>query len=461
MKATPADLRLALMSHPRASGAELCRLLGGINRSTLMRLADRLGDEVVRRGGSRRSRYALRRPLRGRAESLSLYRIDAAGKGHLAAHLDLTSPAGSALAYAEDCPWPLDADTMRDGWFDGLPYFLLDMRPQGFLGRHFAHRYSRTLAVADDLNAWSDDDVVHVLATLGDDQSGDLILGERAYERHLEARRDWDSTLIDDAALAEAYPAQAEQALAQGVAGSSAAGEFPKFTALRQIAGKPVAVIVKFSGADNSAAVRRWSDLLVCEHLALETLAGELGVPAARSVIHRHAGRTFLEVERFDRRGAHGRLPLCSLASVNGALIGSAGAPWPVSAEALRRNGWLSAEAVRQVTLIWWFGRLIANSDMHEGNLSFQPAPSASPGELRVAPAYDMLPMRYAPLRGGEVPSQDYVPPMPLPGDVEVWQHAARAAVAYWRACSGDSRISAGFRKLCKENSAILARATR
>lgn len=457
MKASPADLRQALISHPRASGAELCRLLGGINRSTLMRLADRLGDDIVRRGGSRRSRYGLRRPLRGHAASLPLYRIDAAGKGHVAATLDLTWPEGSALAYAEPSPWPLADDLMSDGWFDGLPYFLLDMRPQGFLGRHFAHRQWRTLAVAEDLNAWSDDDVIHMLATLGDDQGGDLILGEHAYARHLEARRDWESGLIDAAALAQAYPSLAEQALAQGVAGSSAAGEFPKFTAMRVIDGKPVAVIVKFSGADSSAAVRRWSDLLVCEHLALEAIAGELGIAAAKSTIHRHAGRAFLEVERFDRKGAHGRLPLCSLASINGALIGTAGAPWPASAEALRRKGWLSADAVGQIGLIWWFGRLIANSDMHEGNLSFQPAPIVSPRELRVAPAYDMLPMRYAPQRGGEVPPQTYVPPLPLPSEADVWHRAAQAAVAYWRRCAGDSRISAGFRKLCRENARLIA----
>lgn len=71
----------------------------------------------------------------------------------------------------------------------------------------------------------------------------------------------------------------------QGVAGSSAAGEFPKFTAMRMLEGSPVSMIVKFFGADASAAVRRWSDLLVCEHLALETLSAELGIRAAQSAI--------------------------------------------------------------------------------------------------------------------------------------------------------------------------------
>ena len=64
--------------------------------------------------------------------------------------------------------------------------------------------------------------------------------------------------------------------------------------------------------------VRRWSDLLVCEHLALETLYSELAIRC-------HAGPMFLEVLRFRTNGAHGRSPLCSLASLNGALLGKAG----------------------------------------------------------------------------------------------------------------------------------------
>ena len=99
MKVTSNDLRQALKNNPRASGAALCRLLKDINRSTLMRLLDQFGTEVIRRGGSRRTRYALRRSLRGRSESLPLYRIDASGTGHVVGALDLTYPDGSALAF--------------------------------------------------------------------------------------------------------------------------------------------------------------------------------------------------------------------------------------------------------------------------------------------------------------------------------------------------------------------------
>lgn len=450
MKLNLDELRRTLASNPRIGSAALCRLLKGVNRSTLSRLIARIDDEVIRLGGSRRIRYALRRQLRGRNVSMPLYRIDAKGTGHVSGHLDLTYPQGSALSFATTPAWPLDSGEMSDGWFDGLPYFLLDMRPQGFLGRNFAHLNWKTLEVPENLDNWSDDDVVHVLATRGDDLSGDLILGDRAYQQHLDGRRDWESRLIRTARLPAAYPELARLSLAQGLAGSSAAGEFPKFTAMRDIDGAPVAVIVKFSGADDSAAVRRWADLLVCEHLALEALPAKLGIPAARSTLHHHDGRTFLEVIRFDRRGAHGRLELCSLASINGALLGRSGRPWPAIAEALSRHNWLDAESVSLVRRLWWFGKLIANTDMHEGNLSFHPG-------LALAPAYDMLPMLYAPMRGGEVPPQAFAPALPLPTEAEDWRLAARAAIGYWRRCANDARISAEFRVVCGENAGVLA----
>ena len=79
-------------------------------------------------------------------------------------------------------------------------------------------------------------------------------------------------------------------------------------------------------------------------------------------------------------------------------------------------------------------------------------------GELCVAPVYDMLPMRYAPQRGGEIAPQTWLPPLPLPGEAESWQKAARAALVFWQRCASDSRISAGFRAICDENQRALMR---
>ncbi len=70
----------------------------------------------------------------------------------------------------------------------------------------------------------------------------------------------------------------------------------------------------------------------MCEHLASFILPAQLGVGAAASRIHQSSGRTFLEVERFDRHGLLGRSGVTSGLSLNAALLGLAGAPWTEAA---------------------------------------------------------------------------------------------------------------------------------
>ncbi|MEA3643731.1 MAG: type II toxin-antitoxin system HipA family toxin YjjJ, partial [Lamprobacter sp.] len=422
----------------------LCRRLGGIDRATLLRWVRRLDPEVLRLGKARRSAYALRRPLRGRQTPIPLYRIDEAGNGHLLGRLSLIEPEGSALEWVEPCPWPLD-DQMADGWFEGLPYPLYDMAPQGFLGRHFAHRHAQSLGVSERLADWSAADIAHVLATLGQDQPGDLILGEASFEAELQARAQRQPQARED------YPALAERALAFGDAGSSAGGEFPKFATLIAPQGEALSVIVKFSGDDETPAVQRWSDLLVAEHLALETLRSELAIPTAQSHIEHQAGRRFLEVERFDRVGRQGRAAVCSLASLNPALVGLAGEPWPEKAQRLHQQGWLSLDTCERIRRLWWFGRLIANNDMHDGNLAFRPG-------LILAPVSDMLPMQYAPTRSGKLPPINFQPALPLPGDQSAWLQAHEAAIGFWNRCAAEPSISSAFRKIAADNCAALMR---
>ncbi|MEN9904771.1 MAG: putative kinase YjjJ, partial [Pseudomonadota bacterium] len=349
--------------------------------------------------------------------------------------------------YLNPWPWPVE-DGMCDGWYEGLPYPLLDMRPQGFIGRHFARRHALDLHLPDNPDLWNDDEVTYALSVKGHDQPGDLILGEASYRRLLAARQAGLSTL-EDSELAQAYPALAQQALEHGVAGSSAGGEFPKFTASRRHSdGSRFEAIVKFSGADGSAAVQRWSDLLVCEHLALLTVAEALGCEAAQSRIMQLSGRTFLEVRRFDRHGEFGRSGVCTLASLNAALLGLGPGAWPRVARALQARRWLQDEDVSRIERIWWFGKWIANNDMHEGNLAFRPG-------LQLAPVYDMLPMGYAPLRGGELPPRRYQPELPLPEETEAWRQAGQAAVIYWQRCAEEPRISTDFRRICAGNAGI------
>lgn len=438
------QLATILARRPMASAAELAEAVG-VSVPTLHRLLREIEDKVVTSGKARRARYAMRRPLRGDFSDLPLYEVDAEGRAGLVTHLTPISPQGAWMAI-EEAGWPV-ADEARDGWWHGLPYPLYDMRPQGYMGRQFARAEHRQLAVPPDPGEWLDDDILFVLSRSGTDVSGSLILGDPACERWLQAKVS-PAEPLSASATGPAYAQLAEQAIAAGVPGSSAAGEFPKFAALRTLDGQATPhVLVKFSGADGSPAVTRWADLLIGEHLALESAAAMPGIASAPSRVVAHAGRTFLEVERFDRIGMFGRSRLLSLETVNAALIGESSMEWTRLAGRLVRAGLITADDELRIQHLWWFGRLIGNSDMHLGNLSFRPH-----GSLALAPVYDMLPMLYAPLPGGEVPTRVFEPPLPLPAQRDVWMAACEAAVLFWMRTAGDTRVSEAFRTVAAAN---------
>ena len=327
------------------------------------------------------------------------------------------------------------------------------MQPQGFLGRAFARASHAELEVPPHPGEWSDDDVLHVLARRGEDCSGHMVVGEASLRRHQQQRLRTDDPLADDQ-VACAYVAAATQAASQGGAGSSAGGEFPKFTARRALAGAATAeVIVKFSGVADAPSTPRWADLLVCEHLALRRVpALGAGCTAATRLVQA-GGRSFLESERFDRVGAWGRRPSVSLRALNGHLLGLASQDWRRHAARLAALGLIDATTVGAIVRLWWCGRLVANNDMHLGNLSFHP----QAGRLHLAPAYDVLPMAFAPLPGGEVPETSWDFELPMPAEFAAWQAAADAALLFWADAASDVRISTGFRARASARASALA----
>lgn len=231
--ANPNDILQLIRPARVISGADLLRHLQQarptICRATMMRMVKDLGDQLVVRGGARRTSYAARRALRGSRSPIALYRIDRDGSGEQIATLDPIYPAGCALRYERPFEWPLTPE-MRDGWFPGLPYPLDDMQPQGFLGRQFPLRYGDQLQVGPDPQRWQEDDILYSLSSMGADSAGNYILGEVAYRRHLDTMQH-GYAMIRDEGLGAAYNQQAAIAMAAGIAGSSAGGEFPKFTA--------------------------------------------------------------------------------------------------------------------------------------------------------------------------------------------------------------------------------------
>lgn len=451
-------LRTVLGRRAAVNATTLAEQLG-VSIPTLHRLLKELPDETVSLGQARRTRHALRRPLRGEVGDLPLYAVDATGQASQISHLTLVQPEGSALVLAGTV-WPVPDDSL-DGWWGGLPYPIYDMQPQGYLGRQMAGAVHQALRVSPNPNDWGDDDLVHVLSQVGSDTSGNLILGDPAFSRWQTSKLAPPQPADGDAPgpLGKYFAQLAQQAVAAGVQGSSVAGEFPKFPALRTLLGSHTPhVLVKFSGADNSPAVQRWSDLLVCEHLALQALASLPGLTSAKSRVVQHGGRTFLEVERFDRHGLFGRSPLVSLATLDAEFVGLGRSDWPTLARHLQSLRLLNDDDVRRVELMWWFGGLIANTDMHLGNLSFVPVLNGDVAALALAPAYDLLPMRYAPLPSGELATPPpFAPTLPLPQQRLAWNSACSAAIAFWQSASQDARISAAFGRECLVNANILS----
>jgi len=423
------------------SATELSTLLR-VNRSTIVRTLPSLGDELLTMGATRSTRYALRRAVRSIGNRWPIYRIDALGQATLWAELEAVHERAWRLRWEGKAPaWARMFQQEHDLW-SGFPFFLSDVRPQGYLGRRISAQFSRILALPDELRHWSDDDVLVYLQSAGYDLPGNWVVGD-ATLRHALASVAPLSTenVIAAEARDVAYPRAAEET-ASAVRGSSAGGEQPKFLSyVRHTDGSYQAVLVKFSAPVSQDAGRRWADLLACEFHAHEVLA-EVGLAMQGACLFDAGGRRFLEIPRFDRYGTRGRRGVVSLESLTAALEGLP-RDWLEGAEILLRNGLLDSESLATIRLLHAFGELIGNSDMHAGNLSFFLDDSMP---LRVTPCYDMLPMLWAPGSQGEIVSRRFAPLPPLPMYEDKWLRARQWAEDFWQRVISDSRISEEFR---------------
>jgi hypothetical protein len=388
------------------------------------------GDELVRLGSGRSSFYSLR-DLWPELPRLPLRRVDETGRVHELGLLVPLRPAGFVLQGADG--------TAR--LIDGLPWWLADLRPQGFLGRAFAQQHAAALCLPAAVHTWTDRHLLRALAAQGHDGVGNLLVGDTARDLFL---RSAVPAALPRSGRGAAYARRAAQALAGDVPGSSAGGEQPKFTAFVGTASGPAHVIVKFSLPEANPLTERWRDLLLAEHLALQTLHAA-GLAAARSELIDHGTQRFLQIERFDRTGALGRRALHSLGSLDDEFTGDRSAPWPVAVQRLVQQRLVEPQALPAVQQLYAFGVLIANTDMHMGNLSFF---SAAGRACSLAPAYDMLPMALAPTAAGAL--RDALPPLQLPASVPLatWHPAlalARDWLARLQAAARAGHTSSGF----------------
>jgi hypothetical protein len=123
-----------------------------------------------------------------------------------------------------------------------------------------------------------------------------------------------------------------------------------------------------------------------------------------------------------------GRRAVISLAALDAEFVGVGTGGWPIIARRLAVGGQIRPEAADGADLLWAFGTLIGNSDMHSGNLSFV---SGHGRPYEIAPAYDMTPMTFAPRSGGGLP--DTISDATIHACVsnETWRRAEELARAF------------------------------
>jgi hypothetical protein len=328
----------------------------------------------------------------------------------------------------------------ESGLYDDLPYFLDDLRPQGFLGHQIAEEMSeQSDEFPPDPRRWNTNHVGRYLISNGEDLPGNFKFGQQAL---LRVRRHPEAVSIQD------YPALADDVMNGVIPGSSAGGEQPKFTTY--CGDISAHVIVKFSPSGNDPIARRWRDVLVTEYYAAEALHRN-EIPAAETRLHEVGGRLFLESRRFDRAGEYGRMSAISLQAVDAEFVGL-GSSWHRVMDALHERGLVSQEHVFDAVFSWCFGRLIYNTDMHLGNLSLR----IDGHVFRLLPVYDMCSMGFAP-RGGEVHPYSFAPPdisgSALPGNS--LSAVKELAYQFWEDLRKDERISDEFREFLNRGNPI------
>jgi hypothetical protein len=116
----------------------------------------------------------------------------------------------------------------------------------------------------------------------------------------------------------------------------------------------------------------------------------------------------------------------------------------------------LSVTDIQTLCLLDAFGALIANTDRHHGNVSLL----LHQHRWQLAPAYDMLPMFYAPV-AGEVVERDWASQSPRPNahTLSVWPQAKALALQFWQSAAVDARISEDFRVVARVNRCLVSQA--
>src|SRR5688572_1152671 len=199
----------AALSNGSVTGADLRTQLR-ISQPSLSRLIESERRDVAVLGRGRATRYALSRRVRDLPAEIPVHRISAAGTN---------ARAGVLIPIQPDRYWYHDLEQPRlSAESNSLPWFISDMRPQGYLGRLFPRSWPE-LDLPDRVDNWNEDQALYALARRGEDVPGDLIVGDEALARWLSPDR---SSPVHATDRLQRYADLANLAVAGEAAGSSA-----------------------------------------------------------------------------------------------------------------------------------------------------------------------------------------------------------------------------------------------
>ncbi len=425
------DVARALSAGPQTAAQLITRL--GVSQPTLSRTIRGLSQTITsfRVTGQRTPGYALLRQLpMGLNPRQRIHRHVA--QGHVLPFADVEFLAGGGT---------LERVGKVTRLYEGLPPYMAFAAPSGFLGRQLAQQAARSPIFPSNLKDWSDEHRVAYLFTQGIHLPGNLVFGDLMLQKELELR----VAAPVPAAAKLAHYVEMASTLKASAYGSSAGGEQPKFLSLTEDSGH---VIVKFAKLGS-----RMAQLLPLEHLALRALA-QADVTAAPTQLLAAGEVVFLEVARFDRVGRHGRIGMLSAGAVDDEIFGRRDS-WSAFAARCEQAKILSHGDARQVDTMAAFSELIGNTDRHFENISLLMGEDGQ--YLGIAPAYDILPMRYASIGGGLDPA--LAPIEPQIGAIglkpQVWARAARAAEHFWRSAQTQALavpLSSAIKRLAAQN---------
>lgn len=416
-------------------------LMQGLNVSqpTLSRLIQSMSDEIVIMGKGRSTCYGLPRKIHNQISRFSIYSIDPRGDAR----------PNSYLTTLQGGQYWLEKTDGTGELFAKIPWQLEDLLISGYSGRAFAYRHSGSLQVPRRMADWNNEDKLYAASQYGDDQAGNIIIGDESLARYFSKARNY-SAAVESEDQQWLYPQLAQKTLAGEIDSALTCGEQPKFTICLNDRGTPCHILVKFSPAVDSNEARRYADLLICEHLALEAIRSA-GHNAARSRIFISGYQAFLCLKRFDRRGLLGRLPVVSLKSLH-IRIGSPCDNWIEASLRLEKKDLISPEDAQRLRWLALFSDLIGNTNQHFKNISLIPHQQDF---YILAPAYGIRPTLYEPI-AGEIPQRLFTPPANRNEAAAEMPGAVDAAILFWKSAAIDERISAEFRQICYENCELL-----